>query len=161
MLERVLVPLDGTPAMATILPVVRELVGGTGAVAHLVVVRPAPTRPEQRGDRMVYLDELLAEARGEWTQYLMHHGSQLAYDGVIVRGEVRFGEPLAETLAAAARHAVHLIAVAAAPQAWLERVLRPNLAHQLVAQSAVAVLSVPPCRPPRYGMVLRHSRLAA
>jgi nucleotide-binding universal stress UspA family protein len=156
MLSRILVPLDGDPITTDILPSLRALVGGTGAEVHLLAVRPPLRELAQSEERHLYLDELLREESAVWQDYLARQGSQLAYDGVVVRREVRFGDPLAETLAAAERHAVHLIALAARPQQAVQRALRPNLAQQLLAQSAVPVLAVPAWPPPERGTVLHY-----
>jgi nucleotide-binding universal stress UspA family protein len=156
MLSRILVPLDGQPAATEILPSLRALVGGTGAAVHLLAVRPPLRELAQREERDLYLDELLREEQAIWQDYLKRQASQLAYDGVVVRREVRFGDPLAETLAAAERHAVHLIALAAQPQQPVQRALRPNLAQQLLAQSAVPVLAVPAWSSPQQGAVLSY-----
>ena len=170
MLNRILVPLDGSPAMTEIIPAVRQLVRGTGAVVHLLAVRPPVHERVRRERRPIYVDDLLLEGltgwapqlprpesyleetledrlraeRTVWHEYLARQGSQLAYDGVVVQREVSFGDPLTETLAAAERQAVRLITLATRPQLWLKRLLRPNLAQQLLAQSAVPVLAVPP-----------------
>ena len=160
MLSRILVPLDGSPTMAAIVPTVRHLVGGTGAVVHLLAVRPPLHRPAQVGDKIVPIDELMVQERAVWHDYLGRQASQLAYDGVVVRREVRFGDQLAETLATAQRHAVQLIALGARSQPWLQRILRPNLAQQLLAQPLVPVLAVPPPPSAAHGGVLRHSRVA-
>ena len=159
MLTRILAPLDGSPAMAEIAPSLRHLVGGTGAVVHLLAVRPPVRRPEQRGEQTLYLDDLQREERRIWQAYLAQVGSQLAYDGVVVRREVRFGEPLAETVTAAKLHGVQLIALAAPAQHSLQRALRPSLAQQLLTQSEVPVLAVPVGRDPRQGLVLRYQSL--
>jgi nucleotide-binding universal stress UspA family protein len=156
MLSRILVPLDGSPAAATILPSLQPLVGGTGAVVHLLAVRPPVRELARRGDRVLYLDEQMREQRAAWNDYLTRQGSLLAYDGVVVRHEVRFGDPLAETLAAAHRHGVHLVALAAPPQPALQRIVRPSLAQQLLSQSAVPVLAVPAWEPSQPGVVLRY-----
>jgi hypothetical protein len=91
----------------------------------------------------VPLDEVLRQELAAWHDYLAHLGSQLAYDGIIVKREVRFGDALGETLAVARRHATHLIALVAQPQRWLQRHWRPNLVQQLLAQPAIPVLAVP------------------
>ena len=170
MLNRLLVPLDGSPAMAAVLPRVRELVGGTGAVVHLLAIRPSIHKLVRRQDRLVgtdtllltgltgwpdywraessYLEDTVRQEQAVWQEYQVRQGSQLAYDGVVVQREVRFGDPLLTTFAAAQTHAAHLIVVAAQPQRWPRRLLRPNLAQQLLTQSAVPVLAVPPWRPP-------------
>lgn len=156
MLRHVLVPLDGRPAMAEVIPALRGFIGGTGAQVHLLVVRPPPRTCEQRGDRVVYLDELVLEERARWQDYLRRCGSSLAYDGVVVRREVRFGEPVQETLAAAHERRVPLIALAEPPQSWLAHLVRPNLTRRLLAQTAVPVLVIPPRHPLQRAAVLRY-----
>ncbi len=156
MLSRILVPLDGALAAAEVLGALRHLVGGTGAVAHLLLVRPPVRGPERRGDRTIYLDELLREEEAAGRDYLAREGSQLAFDGVIVRPAVRFGDPPAETLAAAARHAVQLIAVAAPHQTAAARLLRPSLADQLRARVAVPILTVVPVQARATSLLCRY-----
>src|SRR3954463_11218710 len=159
MLSRILVPLDGSPAMAAIVPAVRQLVSGTGAVVHLLVVRPPLRDLAPREGPLVHLDEVLRQELAAWNDYLTRKGSQLAYDGIVVEREVRFGDALVETLAVAQRHAMHLIALAVQPQFWLQRLRRPNLAHRLLTQALIPVLAVPPQKArlrgafPRYGSV--------
>jgi nucleotide-binding universal stress UspA family protein len=157
MLSRVLVPLDGSPTMAQIIPRLRQWFGGTGAVVHLLVVRPPIREALRLEDRVIYLDELVQQERAAWLGYLLRQGSQLAYDGVVIQWEVRFGGPGAETLAAADLHAVHLIALVGQQQAWLQRLTRPSLAQQLLARSQVPVLVVPPVSPRATSVVLRYS----
>jgi len=185
MLSRILVPLDGSPAMEAILPTVRHLVGGTGAVVHLLALRPSARElaREENCLRNVYVDDVLVEGlvgwippavgprrsletrlreeRATWQAYLKRQASQLAYDGMVVQREVCFGDPLVETLAAAQRQATHLIALSAAPQSWLGRHLRPSLAQQLLHHSAVPVLAVPPTPPARWDGALRYGSLPA
>ena len=160
MLDRLLVPLDGTVAMEEVLPTVRYLVGGTGAHVCLVAVRPPVRHMVQGENRVVYLDERMREERANWDDYLLRKGSMLAYDGVVVKRDVRFGEALAETLAAADQYRARVIAVAAQPQPWLARTLRPNLAQQLLAQSAVPVLAVPALEPQSGEAALRYGSVA-
>jgi nucleotide-binding universal stress UspA family protein len=160
MLRRILAPLDGSPNGLAVIPALRRLVGGTGAVVHLLAVRPEIRRPEHNGDRLLYLDELRVQERAHWLDYLVRHGSHLAYDGMVVQREVRFGDPLAETLASAERHAMQLIVLAARPQRWLARMWRPNLAQQLLAHAVVPVLTVPAERPLWHGVVLRYDAVA-
>jgi nucleotide-binding universal stress UspA family protein len=159
MLNRILVPLDSGTTRRGLIPALRRLVGGTGALVHLLAVRPEIREPEPCGDRMIYLDELRLQERAHWLDYLARQGSHLAYDGMIVQREVRFGDPLAETLAAVARQAMHLIVVTAAPQAWPERLLRPSLARRLLAQAPIPVLTLPAERPIWQGVVLRYDRV--
>src|SRR5438874_12925213 len=132
MFVRILVPLDGSPAMAEVLPTLRQLVGGTGAAVYLLLVRPPVRGPVQVGDRLIYLDELLVQERATWRDYLVRQATQLAYDGIVVRRGVHFGDPLAETLAVAERHKVHLIALVAQRHSWPQCLFRPSLAQQLL-----------------------------
>ncbi|HLI28391.1 MAG TPA: universal stress protein [Chloroflexota bacterium] len=161
MLDRILIPLDGSAAAEEAIAALRPFVAGTGAVVHLLVVRP-PIREVVRSERgVVYLDELLRDEAAAWRDYLVRKGSELAYNGVVVRHEVRFGEPVAETLAAAVRHGVQLIAVAAPAQPWWQRLARPSLAQRLLAQAAIPVLTVPVGRPLSGQAVLRYRSLPA
>ncbi len=93
-----------------------------------------PRVPERRGDGWAYLDELVREEAATWHAYLRHHGSALAYDGIVVAWEVRFGELVPE-IVAAIRHATHLIALAEPASAWTARLFRRGLAPQLMAQA--------------------------
>jgi nucleotide-binding universal stress UspA family protein len=182
MLTRLLASLDGSPATDAIIPALRQLVGGTGALVHLLVVRPPVRLPDWRGDRLPsveevlipgvlgmplrsvrpeprpYLDTLLARESATWLTYLRRIGSALAYDGVVVQHEIRFGDPFRETLAVAERHALNLIVLEAQPQSWVERLWRPSLAQKLLAQPDVPVLTVPPVRPTQRGGALRFDR---
>jgi nucleotide-binding universal stress UspA family protein len=157
MLTRVLAPLDGSPTSAEIFPPLRQWLGGTGAVVHLLLVRPPVRQTLRLEDRVIYLDELLAHERATWQDYLLRQGSQLAYDGMIVHREVRFGDPVVETLAVVQRQPVQLIALVDQLQAWPQRWLCPSLAERLLTRSPVPVLVMPPAaRPtarllPRYG----------
>ena len=161
MLNRILVPLDGETLPRGLIPALRRVAGGTGAVVHMLAVRPEIRQPERCGDRVLYLDELRLQERAHWLDYLARQGSHLAYDGMVVQREVRFGDALAETLAVAVRQAMHLIVVTAAPQAWPARLLRPNLAQRLLAQAPIPVLALPAERPPWQGVVLRYDRVTA
>ena len=157
MLSRVLVPLDGSPVMTQILPTLRQMLGGTGAIVHLLVVRPPIRQPHYLADRVIYLDELLRQEQAAWQDYLTRQAGQLAYDGIVVKRTVRFGDPLTEILALAHRQSMHLIAITARQQPWPQRLFRPCLAHQLLVQSPVPVLVVPATRLPSLDLVARYS----
>lgn len=179
MLDQILIPLDGSATLAAAVPAVRQLVGGSGALVHLLAVRPPVRCPAPTTDWVLYLDELLvpgmalpparrppgpclddlvARERAIWLEYLRREGSPLAYDGVVVQCAVRFGDPLGETLAAAREHAVRLIVVGTEPQGPLARALRPGLAQRLLAQSTVPVLTVPTVHPRWPAVALRQQR---
>jgi nucleotide-binding universal stress UspA family protein len=157
MLSRVLVPLDGSPTMAQIISRLRQWLGGTGAVVYLLVVRPPIREVLRLEDRIIYLDELVQQERAAWQAYLLRQGSQLAYDGVVVQREVRFGDPVAATLASAERYSVHLIALVGQPQSWARRWIHRSLEEQLLAKSPVPLLVVPPTSRPAAALILRYS----
>ncbi len=161
MFRRILVPLDGTPAMATALPTLRRWISGTGAVVHLLVVRPMPRLPWHPDGPPLYLDDLLRIEHATWQQYLVHHGSALAYDGIVVHREVRFGAQAPEILAAADRHDAHLIALAPPRQTWRQRLFAVPLSQQLAARARVPVLLLPPADPRAGGAVFHYRRVAA
>jgi nucleotide-binding universal stress UspA family protein len=185
MVSRILVPLDGSEAAATVIPAVRQLVGGTGAVVYLLAARPLPRpsasyltssmNPEAMISASLFgaqpsmhdgsrsFEELMRREHATLDRYLARHGSQLAYDGIVVRRDVRFGDPMAEILAAAQQHATHLIMVAREPQGWrprLQRLLRPTLAQQLLGHARLPVLVVPSEHAATQGVVLRYDRAA-
>jgi nucleotide-binding universal stress UspA family protein len=143
MLSRILVPLDGSPEMARVIPALRQLVGGSGAVAYLLLVRPRVHRAWQDAGPSIPFHEVLEQEGAVWRDYLAQVGAPLAYDGVVIRREVRFGNLVQEILDAACRHAVHLIVVIAQSQGGLGRVLQPSPAHQLLVHANVPVLAVP------------------
>jgi nucleotide-binding universal stress UspA family protein len=157
MLSRVLVPLDDSPTTVQIIPTLRQMLGGTGALVHLLAVRPPVRKPVRLPDRLIYLDELVQQEQAVWQDYLARQGSQLAYDGIVVHRMVRFGDPLTEILAVSDRHGMHLIALVAERQAGIECLLRPGLSQQLLARSRVPVLVVPSICPPAPGFVPRYS----
>src|SRR3954451_11098105 len=86
MLSRVLVPLDGSPTMAQIIPRLRQWFGGTGAVVHLLVMRPPIREVLRLEDRIIYLDELVRQERASWHAYLL---PLLRQDGRTARGGPR------------------------------------------------------------------------
>src|SRR4051794_5849318 len=143
MLNRILVPLDGSPAMAGALPALRHLVGGTGAVVHLLLVRPLPRLPRRRDRGPVLLDDVMRIEQAAGRAYLVHHGSALAYDGIVVQREVRFGTLQDEIMAAADRHAAHLVALSEAPASGVTRLLHRSLADQLATRLHIPVMRLP------------------
>lgn len=161
MLDRLLLPLDGSAAAEEAIGALHPLVAGTGAVVYLLALRPPVRELARRARGVVYLDTLLRDETAVWRDYLVRKGSELAYSGVVVRHEVRFGDPLAETLAAARHHNARLIVVVAPAQAWWERLLRPSLAQRLLAQAPVPVLTVPVGQPLDGAAVLRYRSLPA
>jgi nucleotide-binding universal stress UspA family protein len=149
--------LDGSPVVTQILPTLRQMLGGTGATVHLLVVRPPLRQPLYLDDRVIYLDELLKQEQATWQDYLTRQASQLAYDGIVVQRSACFGDSLTEILAVAHRQSMQLIALTAQPQPWPQCVFRPSLAHRLLAQSLVPVLVVPAAHPPSLDLVPRCS----
>jgi nucleotide-binding universal stress UspA family protein len=156
MLDHILIPLDGHPTLAAALPAIRPFLSGTGAHVHLLLVQPPPTAPEQRGERLVYLDELQREAHRAGHDYLARQGSVLAYDGIVVQREVCCGELVAETLTAARRHSAQVIALATVPSTPGLLPRRPSLAQRLMAQLPVPVLTLPVPEPPSPGLALQY-----
>jgi nucleotide-binding universal stress UspA family protein len=166
MLSRILVPLDGSLTAAAIIPRLRRRLRGGRAVIHLLAVRPTPRVPAspdgglRHPDELLleglvpraarkpgsvfaerrYVDDVIAQEQAYWEHYLHREGNQLTQVGLEVRQEVRFGDPLAETLATAERYDLPVVAVVARPQRWWQRLLRPSLAQRLLEQPSVSVL---------------------
>jgi nucleotide-binding universal stress UspA family protein len=156
MFRHILVPVDAATNITAAVSSVSQWLGGTGATVRLLRVEHPVREIERRADRIVPLDELMREAYAHWQDYLRRLGSHLAYNGIVVHREVRFGNVLDETLVAARRYAVEAIVVAG-QEAPRREFLRTNWIHQLLAQAVVPVLVVPANSPakPRPGLQYR------
>lgn len=182
MIRRILVALDGADGEDAVIPAARHLVGGTGAVVHLLATRPLPTPAANRsvwafnpesivtstlfgspgsGDEPpVSFDKVLTREHAIVDRYLARFGSQLAYDGMVVRREIRFGDACAEIIAAARRHAAQLIMLAPHSQGWWDRLRRRGLVQQLIHAAPVPVLVASTAQAGTNWAALRYGRVA-
>ncbi|HZS00151.1 MAG TPA: universal stress protein [Chloroflexota bacterium] len=156
MFNHILVPLDQRSGAVETMSSIRQWLGGTGATVCLLAVRRPVREIERRGDRIVHLDELMREEYAQCHDYLVRLGSHLAYNGIVVQREVRFGELLTETLAVARQHSVQAIVLTGQEQPR-RSLFRANWVHQLLASAEVPVLVMPQSVPasPRTGLRYR------
>ena len=138
MIERVIVPLDGSPLAESIIPFLLQIAGPLDVeVVLLRVLQPIP--PEViEGSRYVVVEDIekrSAEAR----QYLAPIAAQLAGAGVRATVDVRRGEPVTEILAAAREAGADLIAMTTHGRSGLGRLLFGSVAEAVLRQTDVPV----------------------
>lgn len=136
MLERILVPLDGSVTAEAILPHVRRLLRRHDSELVLLCVANPPPVEEQ----MTILEASIAAAR----EYIMGVKTRLEQQGVRVKAEARVGPPAGTILDVAGEEGVSLIALATHGRTGLKRALFGSVAEQILRKSPVPVLAVRP-----------------
>jgi nucleotide-binding universal stress UspA family protein len=136
MLERILVPLDGSETSEAVLPQVRRLLMRKDAEVFLLQVAEVDYLPTYESSRLrVELPELAQ-------QYVRRLARRLEEDGVRTRPLVATGAPAPEILAAAAEHKVSLIAMATHGRTGLSRWTLGSVTEKLLRASPVPVLAM-------------------
>jgi nucleotide-binding universal stress UspA family protein len=134
MLERILVPLDGSPLAEGILAQLRPLLLRRDAEVMLLRVVPFPVSTR------VYDTSLRAEAHLEAKRYLSDMEKLLADKGVRVRTASGEGAPAEEILDAAAREGATMIAMSTHGRSGIARWILGSVAEKVVRASKVPVL---------------------
>jgi nucleotide-binding universal stress UspA family protein len=138
MYKRVLVPVDGSPLAAAILPFIAQIAGPLDA--EVMLARVVPSIPPQvvEGSRHIVIDDMvdqLAEAKG----YLEDLAAVCAAQGVRVHVQVRSGDPVLEILAAAREAGADLIAMTTHGRTGLGRLLFGSVAGAVLRRAGVPV----------------------
>lgn len=133
-LDRILVPLDGSPLAEGILPEIEALAGPLGAAFTLVKVIERPTYP------MLDVAAVQSRETEEAVRYLDRVKAALEADGFPVQAEVLFGDPARSILDHAAEAGAHLIAMATHGRSGLDRWLLGSVAEKVLSGSEVPVL---------------------
>ncbi|HVR86348.1 MAG TPA: universal stress protein [Planctomycetota bacterium] len=136
MIDRILVPLDGSRVAEQILPHLRRLLHRQDA--EVILVRAAVPPPMENG--MLIADVLLAAARDYLTQTQEHLRDQ----GVRVRSVARVGAPAGVILEIAEEERATMIALATHGETGLKRLLAGSIAEAVLRRSPVPVLLVRP-----------------
>jgi len=136
MLDKILVPLDGSVTAEAILPHVRRLLRRHDSEVILLRVAVPPTSEDQ----MTVVEAILAAAR----EYIAGVRDRLGQQGVRARAEVRMGPAAGTILDAAEEEGVSLIALATHGRTGLRRALFGSVAEHVVRKSPVPVLAVRP-----------------
>ena len=125
---RILVPLDGSPLAAEVLPTTRTLVESLGAEVVLLGV----IEEQGEGSTSPITDD-----------YLARMAQELPSPGALGR-LIRMGQPADEIVAAAAAQGAHLIAMATHGRGGLARLRLGSVATATLHRSTVPVLVVRP-----------------
>jgi nucleotide-binding universal stress UspA family protein len=136
MIDRILVPLDGSRVAEQILPHLRRLLHRQNA--EVILVRAAVPPPMENG--MLIADALLAAAR----DYLTAMQEHLRDQGVRVRSVVKAGSPAGVILDVAEQERATMIALATHGETGLKRLLAGSVAEAVLRRSPVPVLLVRP-----------------
>lgn len=136
MLERILVPLDGSVTAEAVLPHVRRLLRRHDSEVILLRVANPPAAEEQ----MSLIEATLAAAR----EYIVGVKDRLEQQGVRARVETRIGPPAGTILDVAEEEDVSLIAMATHGRTGLKRALFGSVAEVVLRKSPVPVLAVRP-----------------
>jgi nucleotide-binding universal stress UspA family protein len=136
MIERIVVPLDGSLAAEAILPQVRRVLHRSDSEIILVQAVPVP---------MVEDAIVLAEAQiGAAREYLLGQVERLAKQGVRVKHVLRVGAPVGVILEVVESEKATMIALATHGATGLKRFLLGSIAEDVIRNSPVPVLLVRP-----------------
>jgi nucleotide-binding universal stress UspA family protein len=136
MLDRILVPLDGSATAQAILPHLRRLLRRRDSEVLLLSVAPPPIAEAQ----ISVMEASLAASR----EYILGIKETLERQGVRVRAEARMGPPASVILDMAEEEEVSLIALATHGRTGLKRALLGSVAEQILRKSRVPVFVVRP-----------------
>jgi len=136
MIERILVPLDGSRVAEQILPHLRRLLHRRDA--EVILVRAAVPPPMENG--VLIADALLAAAK----EYLIGTQDHLRDQGARVRSVVQVGSPAGVILDVAEQERATMIALATHGETGLKRLLAGSVAEAVIRRSPVPVLVVRP-----------------
>lgn len=136
MLERILVPLDGSEVAEAILGQVCRLLRLNDASVILFEAVPVPVQPG------VEYAPLLSDLKAEAERYISALEGQLAKEGVKSRGVVRVGGEATAILDAAKEEKATMIAMATHGRSGFSRFVFGSVAEKVMRASEVPVLMV-------------------
>lgn len=136
MLDRILVPLDGSVTAEAVLPHLRRLLRRHDSeVILLSVANPPPVEAQ-----LAIVEASLSASR----EYITGVKARLEQQGVRVKAEARVGPPAGVILDVAEQRDVTLIAMATHGRTGLKRALFGSVAEHVLRKSPVPVLAVRP-----------------
>jgi nucleotide-binding universal stress UspA family protein len=145
LLERVLLPLDGSEAGEAAVPYIRELAGKLGLEVILfgVVVAGQHVRTVGGLDYILYPEPELELFKAEAREYLERLYQRLAAKRGKVSFELKVGDDVAgEIIKFARRKSVSLIAISAHGHSGIEKWVFGSIANKIVQVSKIPVLVV-------------------
>ena len=137
MIDRIVVPLDGSRVAEQILPHLRRLLFRHDS--EVILVRAAVVPPVE-SSVMLMADALLAGAR----DYLMKVQDRLVEQGARVKSVARLGSPVGVILDVAREERATMLALATHGETGLKRLLVGSVAEALLKKSPVPVFVVRP-----------------
>ncbi|HEX5506619.1 MAG TPA: universal stress protein [Thermomicrobiales bacterium] len=142
--QRLLVPLDGSEAAEAALPVAARLAHTLGA--DLVLLRVVPRRRlDAAGGLAVDVERAdLEDFRAEALHYLRRVAGRPVLDGLILRLDIRVGEPAAALVAAGREYRASLVVLATHGQSGPQRVLLGGVATTVLRDGETPLVLVPP-----------------
>jgi nucleotide-binding universal stress UspA family protein len=136
MIERVLVPLDGSQHAEQILPHVRRILHRNGS--EVILVHAVVPPPVENG--VMIADSLLARAGG----YILGIQERLAQEGVRVKSVFRMGSAVNVILEVAQEVRATMLALTTHGETGLKRLLFGSIAESLMRKSSVPVFVARP-----------------
>ena len=138
MIERIVVPLDGSPTAEAVLPQVRRILHRTDS--ELILVRAIIPPPAEDSMSMVGAEALIDASR----EYTRGMEARLKEAGVRVKSITRVGTAAGVILDVAQEEEAHLIAMATHGETGLKRILLGSVTEKVLRKSPVPVLVVRP-----------------
>lgn len=130
MFQRILVPVDGTAGSEKAVPYAREMALAHDAevvVCHVLITPVAPNAASEEQNAAKYTDKIAAQFRRA---------------GVVVKTQVRRGEPPIEIKKAAVEWGVDAIVMATRSRMRLEKLMLGSVADVVVRDSRLPVLLI-------------------
>ncbi len=140
MVQKILVPLDGSDFAEGVIDDVAELAAGGRAEVVLFQVGTLPDELVVENGRTIYLDEQLGWVESGMKDYLRMVERRLKARGLLVESEISFGDPVAEILRYARERGITLIAMATHGRIGLEAIWRGSVARSVYQKATVPVL---------------------
>jgi nucleotide-binding universal stress UspA family protein len=134
MYKRILVPLDGSPLAARVLPHVQELAKSIGA--EVVLLRVAFAHIFPAADPL----EIQVTAVQEAETYVVEWAKTLQDAGVRAEGKVRYGDPVEEILDHVSWDHIDLIAMATHGRTGVKRVVLGSVVEHVLRRAPVPML---------------------
>lgn len=137
MLERILVPLDGSVMAESVLAHIRRFLMSKDA--EIILLRAVTLPPSPEVDAGVPLEELWPRATG----YIESAAGMLAAQGARARGLAVEGPPAEAILEAAHAHRATMIAMSTHGRSGLSRWVFGSVTEKVIRSSTAPVLAVP------------------
>jgi nucleotide-binding universal stress UspA family protein len=144
MAKRILVPLDHTTAVESVVPLIADIARSAGAAVRVLHVESRPGNVETREGRVIaYADQEMDRLEAGHAERLRAvvepHLAGVPFDCV-----VRFGETAAEIVAEIEAFDADLVAVGTRTRSSLSRALLGSVAEELLRKAPVTVMLVRP-----------------